>query len=77
MIEANFKEIEIRISYMNLNTRDTIMKKLLDAQENIRDYESLSKQVNSKEVKNTFKQFAEETGLQAKKLQELLDNFTE
>lgn len=60
---------------MNLDTRDTIMKKLLDAQENVRDYETFSKKVNDTEVSNTFKQFAEETGVQAKKLQELIDKY--
>lgn len=59
---------------MEMNTRDTIMKKLLDAQENVRDYESFSKEVKDKEVANVFKQFAEESGMQARKLQELLDN---
>lgn len=60
---------------MNMNTRDTIMKKLLDAQENVRDYEKFSKKVNDDEVRNTFKQFAEESGMQARKLQELIDKY--
>lgn len=59
---------------MNLSTRDVIVKKLLDAQENVRDYESFSKEVADKQVASTFKQFAEESGMQAKKLQELLNN---
>lgn len=58
---------------MNMNTRDTIMKKLLDAQENVRDYETFAKKVNDPEVCSTFKKFAEETGMQARKLQELID----
>ena len=60
---------------MNLNTRDTIMKKLLDAQENVRDYEKFSKQVSDNEVRNAFKQFAEESGMHARKLQELIDKY--
>lgn len=60
---------------MNLDTRDTIMKKLLDAQENVRDYETFAKKVNDPEVSSTFKQFAEETGEQARKLQELIDKY--
>ena len=60
---------------MNMNTRDTIMKKLLDAQENVRDYEKFSKKVEDNEVKNAFKQFAEESGMQARKLQELVDKY--
>lgn len=60
---------------MDLSTRDVIMKKLLDAQENVRDYETFSKQVDNSEVENTFKKFAEESGMQARKLQELFDEF--
>ncbi|MCT4564195.1 MAG: hypothetical protein N4A68_07710 [Maledivibacter sp.] len=60
---------------MNLNTRDTVMKKLLDAQENVRDYETFSKQVDDTEVSKAFKQFAEESGMQARKLQELIDKY--
>ncbi len=58
-----------------MNTRDTVMKKLLDAQENVRDYEMFSKQVEGQEVKSAFKQFAEESGMQARKLQELIDKY--
>ncbi len=60
---------------MNMDTRDTIMKKLLDAQENVRDYEMFSKQVSDQEVAQTFKEFAEESGYQAAKLQELYDKY--
>lgn len=56
---------------MKLETRDTILKKLLDAQENVRDYEMFSKQVSDQEVATIFKKFAEESGYQAAKLQEL------
>ncbi|WZL71605.1 hypothetical protein QBE52_10850 [Clostridiaceae bacterium 35-E11] len=60
---------------MEMNTRDTIMKKLLDAQENVRDYEMFSKKVEDKEVAKVFKQFAEESGMQARKLQTLIDQY--
>ena len=60
---------------MEMNTRDTVMKKLLDSQENVRDYEMFSKQVADKEVASIFKIFAEESGMQASKLQELLNKF--
>ena len=60
---------------MEMNTRDTIMKKLLDAQENVRDYEMFSKQVNDREVADLFKEFAEESGMQARKLQKLIDKY--
>lgn len=58
---------------MEMNTRDTIMKKLLDAQENVRDYQSFAREVSEEAVSNTFKEFAEQSAMQAKKLQELLN----
>jgi hypothetical protein len=60
---------------MELNTRDKVMKKLLDAQENVRDFESFSKQVDDNEISETFKKFAEECGMQSTKLQSLLNKF--
>jgi rubrerythrin len=58
---------------MEMNTRDTIMKKLLDAQENTRDYQSFAKEVSEEAVSNTFREFAEQSAMQAHKLQELLN----
>jgi rubrerythrin len=58
---------------MEMNTRDTIMKKLLDAQENVRDYQSFAREVSEEEVSNTFRDFAEQSAMQAQKLQELLN----
>ncbi|NLM03819.1 MAG: hypothetical protein GX214_02240 [Clostridiales bacterium] len=60
---------------MNLETRDIIIKKLLDAQEMVRDYESLSKETDDKEVAESFKNFAEESAMQARKLQQLVDKY--
>lgn len=57
---------------MKLSTKDIITKKLLDAQENVRDYQEYSKQVEGREIESIFKDFAEESAMQAKKLQELL-----
>ncbi|GAA0180160.1 hypothetical protein SH2C18_29030 [Clostridium sediminicola] len=58
---------------MDMNTHDAIMKKLLDVQENVRDFECFSKEVADKEVSSIFKEFAEESGMQARKLQQLID----
>ncbi|WP_443661140.1 hypothetical protein [Clostridium sp.] len=57
---------------MEMNTRDTIMKKLLDAQEDTRDYQSFAREVSEETVSNTFREFAEQSAMQAHKLQELL-----
>ncbi|WP_066495230.1 hypothetical protein [Abyssisolibacter fermentans] len=58
---------------MQLTQRDIVIKKLLDAQEMVRDYEQFSKEIKDEEIANTFKSFAEESGMQAQKLQGMLD----
>lgn len=60
---------------MNLNTKDIITKKLLDAQEMVRDYEMFSKQTDDKELASLFKDFAEESGVQARELQRYADKY--
>lgn len=56
---------------MKMNLQEIIAKKLLDTQENVRDFESYSKRVDEEDVVDAFKNMAEECGLQAAKLQEL------
>ncbi|MTI48599.1 hypothetical protein [Sporosalibacterium faouarense] len=58
---------------MNMDQKDMIKKKLLDAQEMVRDYEMFSKNTSDTEIAETFKMFAEETGMQARRLQAILD----
>lgn len=58
---------------MEMTTKDMVMKKLLDAQEMVRDYEMFSKQTDDSELVETFKTFAEESGMQASRLQAILD----
>lgn len=58
---------------MQLTQRDIVIKKLLDAQEMVRDYEQFSKELKDEEIASTFKSFAEESGMQAQKLQGILD----
>ncbi|MFD3156493.1 hypothetical protein ACFIJ5_06475 [Haloimpatiens sp. FM7330] len=60
---------------MELNTKETIKKKLLDAQESVRDYQMYSGKVSDPEISSTFKEFAEQSAIQAQKLQKLLDRF--
>ncbi|MFW5647971.1 MAG: hypothetical protein ACOCG5_02695 [Candidatus Alkaliphilus sp. MAG34] len=60
---------------MDLNTEDMIIKKLLDAQEMVRDYEMFSKHTDDEQVASTFKNFAEESGMQARELQKLVDRY--
>lgn len=58
---------------MQMNEKDIIKKKILDSQEMIRDFETFSKKMRDTEVAETFKMFAEETGMQARRLQAILD----
>ena len=60
---------------MKLTTVDMIKNKLQDAQENVRDYQEYSGKVDDKEIDETFKRFAEESAMQARKLQELLNRY--
>lgn len=60
---------------MEMNNMDILKKKLLDAQEMVRDYEMFSKHTNDDEIKKTFKKFAEESGFQASKLQAIIDKY--
>jgi hypothetical protein len=58
---------------MEMDIKDIVKKKLLDAQEMVRDYEMFSRQVNDTEIAETFKMFAEESGMQARRLQAIVD----
>ncbi len=58
---------------MNISTKDILKKKILDAQEMVRDYEVFSKKVDDTEIADLFKDFAEECGIQAKSLLETYD----
>ena len=57
---------------MEINTKETIKKKILDAQEMVRDYEVYSKKVDDMELAEMFKDFAEECGIQAAELLKVL-----
>lgn len=60
---------------MDLTVQDMLKQKLLDAQENVRDYQEYSGKVDSEEINETFKRFAEESAFQAQALQKLLDKY--
>lgn len=60
---------------MELNTEEIIKKKILDAQENVRDYEMHSYNISDPEVSSLFKKFAEDSAMQATKLKDLLSKF--
>lgn len=58
---------------MKLNTKEILKKKILDSQEMVRDYEVYSKKVGDVELADLFKNFAEQSGHQARKLKEILE----
>ena len=43
-------------------------------QENTRDYQSFAREVSEEEVSNTFREFAEQSAMQAQKLELLLNS---
>ncbi len=51
---------------MDLTTKDIIKKKILDAQENVRDYQMYSHKIDDKAVADLFGEFAENEAIQAK-----------
>lgn len=59
---------------MELTTKETIKKKILDAQEMVRDYEVYSKKIDDMEVAEMFKDYAEECGVQAAEMLQILKN---
>ena len=60
---------------MDLTTKDIIKKKILDAQENVRDYQMYSHKIDNKVVADLFGEFAENEAIQAKKLRNVLDKY--
>jgi len=60
---------------MDLTTKDIIKKKILDAQENVRDYQMYSHKIDDKVVADLFGEFAENEAIQAKKLRNVLDKY--
>jgi len=65
---------------MNLNTEDIIKQKLLDTQENVRDFMEYAEDIKDDEVNKIFKEFAEDEAMHGQKLQTLLsklENYNE
>ncbi len=57
---------------MNLTTEDILKKKILDEQQNVRDYQQYSDKIDNKEINEMFKNFAEKSAYHAQTLQNLL-----
>lgn len=59
---------------MELSNIEIVKKKILDAQEMVRDYEVYSKKMEDDDIAMLFKNYAEECGFQAAELQKILKN---
>lgn len=59
---------------MEMSNKEVLKKKILDAQEMVRDYEVYSKKIDDIEIADMFKDFAEECGIQAANLTKVLNN---
>lgn len=57
---------------VNITTYDRLLRSWENSMELVRDYEMYSKRIDEEEVKNIFKQFAEDEGMHATKLREIL-----
>lgn len=59
---------------MNLSTVEILKKKILDAQEMVRDYEVYSKEIDDTEISSLFRSYAEQCGGQASDLMKVLND---
>ena len=59
---------------MEISTKEILKKKILDAQEMVRDYEVYSKKLDDTEISDMFKNYAKESGVQAAELIKVLQN---
>lgn len=55
--------------------RDFVERSLIHEQETVRDYQRFSELTNNQELRKMFKEFAEQEGLQAQKMKEVLENW--
>ncbi|HZK28378.1 MAG TPA: rubrerythrin [Thermoclostridium sp.] len=60
------------LNEVKITTRDRLMRAWENSMELTRDFEVYSKKVDDEELKDVFKKFAEQEGLHASKLRELL-----
>jgi rubrerythrin len=63
--EVNRNEVEI-------TTYDRLLRAWENSMEMVRDFEMYSKRIEEEKIKGVFKQFAEDEGMHATKLRELL-----
>jgi rubrerythrin len=55
--------------------RDFLERALINEQESVRDYQRFSELTNNPDLRKMFKEFAEQEGVQAQKMKEVLGNW--
>jgi rubrerythrin len=60
---------------VQITTYDRLLRAWENSMEMVRDYEMYSKRIEDEKVKDVFKQFAEDEGMHATQLRELLVDF--
>ncbi len=60
---------------VEMTTYDRLLRAWENSKELVRDFEMYSKRIEDDEIKNVFKQFAEDEGMHATKLREIILNY--
>jgi rubrerythrin len=60
---------------VEITTYDRLLRAWENSKEMVRDFEMYSKRIEDEEIKEVFKQFAEDEGMHATKLREIILNY--
>ncbi|HEY9062685.1 MAG TPA: ferritin family protein [Pseudobacteroides sp.] len=60
---------------VEMTTYDRLLRAWENSKEMVRDFEMYSKRIEDEEIKEVFKKFAEDEGMHATKLRELMLNY--
>jgi rubrerythrin len=60
---------------VEMTTYDRLLRAWENSKEMVRDFEMYSKRIEDEEIKEVFKQFAEDEGMHATKLREIILNY--
>lgn len=63
---------ELNDNEVMVTTYDRLLRTWMNSMEMVRDFEMHSKRIEEEEIKSMFKKFAEEEGMHASKLKEML-----
>lgn len=60
---------------VEITTYDRVLRAWENSMELVRDYEMYSKRIEDEQVKSVFKEFAEDEGMHAAKLRQILSDY--